>query len=78
MSGLGATADIGRRYGLDGSVAFDPKQTRGGVFARVVRGTVKRCNSATGFAAVFVHISAIEHAGLSRFSRGQVVDYGRH
>ena len=25
MSGLGATADIGRRYGLDGSVAFDPK-----------------------------------------------------
>ena len=24
MSGLGATADIGRRYGLDGSVAFDP------------------------------------------------------
>ena len=24
MSDLGATADIGRRYGLDGSVAFDP------------------------------------------------------
>ena len=28
MSGLGATADIGRRYGLDGSVAFDPKRSR--------------------------------------------------
>jgi hypothetical protein len=27
MSDLGATADIGRRYGLDGSVAFDPTQT---------------------------------------------------
>ena len=27
MSGLGATADIGRRYGLDGSVAFDPFAT---------------------------------------------------
>ena len=27
MSGLGATADIGRRYGLDGSVAFDPYPT---------------------------------------------------
>ncbi len=27
MSGLGATADIGRRYGLDGSVAFDPQET---------------------------------------------------
>ena len=27
MSGLGATADIGRRYGLDGSVAFDPERT---------------------------------------------------
>jgi hypothetical protein len=27
MSGLGARADIGRRYGLDGSVAFDPFQT---------------------------------------------------
>ena len=24
MSGLGATADIGRCHGLDGSVAFDP------------------------------------------------------
>jgi hypothetical protein len=23
MSGLGATADVGRRYRLDGSVAFD-------------------------------------------------------
>jgi hypothetical protein len=27
MSDLGATADIGRRDGLDGSVAFDPKQS---------------------------------------------------
>ena len=27
MSGLGATADIGLRYRLDGSVAFDPQQT---------------------------------------------------
>ena len=27
MSGLGATADIGRRYGLDRSVAFDPEPT---------------------------------------------------
>ena len=27
MSGLGATADIGRRNGLDGSVAFDPIRT---------------------------------------------------
>ncbi len=27
VSGLGATADIGRRYGLDGSVAFDPSET---------------------------------------------------
>ena len=27
MSDLEATADIGRRYGLDGSVAFDPTAT---------------------------------------------------
>jgi hypothetical protein len=33
MSGLGATADIGRRYGLDGSVAFDPTETLAGKFA---------------------------------------------
>jgi hypothetical protein len=26
MSGLGATADIGRHYGLDGSVAFYPRR----------------------------------------------------
>jgi hypothetical protein len=26
MSDLGDTGDIGRRYGFDGSVAFDPKQ----------------------------------------------------
>ncbi len=28
MSGLGATADIGRRYALGGSVAFDPSATK--------------------------------------------------
>jgi hypothetical protein len=39
MSDLGATADIGRRYGLDGSVAFDPKQpiSLGSLKMRVIR-----------------------------------------
>jgi hypothetical protein len=29
MSGLGVTADIGRRWGLDGAVENDPKRTKG-------------------------------------------------
>jgi hypothetical protein len=36
MSDLGPTADMRRRYGLDGSVAFEPEATLGGEFCDFV------------------------------------------
>jgi CspA family cold shock protein len=48
------------------------------------KGTVKWCNSQKGYgfiqpqggtSDVFVHISAVERAGLSSLNEGQVVEY---
>ncbi len=40
-SDLGATADIGRRYGLDGSVAFDPQRRFATDNCRIAKGFIR-------------------------------------
>jgi cold shock protein len=70
----------------NGIVLLEPRDYLGPALAEIemARGTVKWFNSQKGYGFiqpqaggkdVFVHISAVEKAGLSNLNEGQVVEY---